>query len=335
MASKELTAAQERMRAIFDSAGPDDHPSRWDTLWETAEFLPFDRASSSPALIDLLKFRDRPSSSPVPNPTPGVPSQDCPSLGYSCLPPPIRKDGTRRRVLVPGCGRGYDVALFAAHGYDAYGLEVSTHAADAARKWLERPGDGPLEGEYRAAQNEGPAKGRGWGKTVLLCGDFFSEEWQKDVTGWEEDGGGFDVVLDYTFQCALPPELKPKWAKRHASLLRLHDTKADPDSKTRPNDGMLVCLEFPTHKPAKSAGPPWASPPLVYTELLKRPGEEITYGENRVVLATDRPEADNALVRVAHYTPKRTHQVGIVDGVVTDCVSFWRPKSQVAERQRC
>lgn len=329
-----MEQASERMREIFNGANPDEHLDRWNSVWEKADCLPFDRASCNPAIIDLLLHRDRPCASPDPNPTPSAPSPNSTSLGYSALPPPIREDGKRRRALVPACGRGYDVALFAAHGYDAYGLEVSRHAADAARKWLENPGEGPLEGEYRIAQQEGKIKGGGWGKMTVLCGDFFDEEWTKEVDGWEEDGGGFDVIMDYTFLCVLPFELKPKWAKHQSSLLRRHDTKADPNSETRPNDGMLICIEFPTSKPLAQGGPPWALPPITYVELLKRPGEDITYNENGEVVATDRPEADDALVKIAHYTPRRTHEVAKVDGVVRDCVSIWRPKSDVAERQR-
>ncbi|KAI8931047.1 hypothetical protein NX059_012058 [Plenodomus lindquistii] len=128
--------------------------------------------------------------------------------------------------------------------------------------------------------------------------------------------------------------MRPKWAKRMVGLLREHDIKADPDSQTRHNDGVLICLEFPTHKPANSGGPPWSCPPTVHAELLKRPGEEISYGEDGVVVVTDRPEAEDALVKIAHYTPRRTHDVGIVKGVVRDCVSMWRLKSHVSERER-
>ncbi|KAI8931046.1 hypothetical protein NX059_012057 [Plenodomus lindquistii] len=192
------SANQDRMRTLFTTAPAKDHPSRWDSLWESSTFLPWDRASSSPALIDLLRIRDRPSTSPDPNPTPGAPAPNSSSLGYASLPPPSREDGTRRRVLVPGCGRGYDVALFAAHGYDAYGLEVSAHAAAAARKWLESPGEGPLEGEFKVFDEEGRAKEGVWGKVVVLEGDFFDDSWTGEVEGWEADGGGFDVILDYT-----------------------------------------------------------------------------------------------------------------------------------------
>jgi protein-L-isoaspartate O-methyltransferase len=104
----------------------------------------------------------------------------------------LKDDGKRRRVLVPGCGKGYDVALFAAHGYDAYGLEVSSHAADAARKYLEEPGKGPLEGEY-AVRDEKVGKGA----MKVVCGDYFEDGWLGDVEGWEGNEG-FDIIYDNT-----------------------------------------------------------------------------------------------------------------------------------------
>ncbi len=89
-------------------------------------------------------------------------------------------------------------------------------------------------------------------------------------------------------------------------------------------NGVLICLEFPTHKPASSDGPPWSLPPTVHAELLKRPGEDIQYDEAGVVVATERSNGPDALIRVAHYTPQRTHDVGVIKGVVRDCVSVWR-----------
>ena len=61
---------------------------------------------------------------------------------------------------------------------------------------------------------------------------------------------------------------------------------------------------------------------------MKRPGDDMTYDKEGVVMATDRDESDNALVRVAHWTPKRTHNIAVINGVVRDCVSVWRHKKQ-------
>ena len=122
--------------------------------------------------------------------------------------------------------------------------------------------------------------------------------------------------------------MRPSWAAQTTLLLRKSD-KAQPNT-----GGVLVCLEFPTHKPVSSGGPPWSLPPLVHTELLKRPGEDIRYNEEGVVVKTDGQEGESALVKIAHYTPKRTHDVGVIKGVVRDCVSMWRHKGDCAEGER-
>ncbi|KAF2133778.1 S-adenosyl-L-methionine-dependent methyltransferase [Dothidotthia symphoricarpi CBS 119687] len=307
------TQNQDRLRSLFQSIPATQHAEGWDSLWEDASFLPWDRGHANPALIDLLSAGlssslDYPPTSDTKNPTPGAPEVG--KIGQIDFPPPVKSDGMRLRVLVPGCGKGYDVALFAAHGYDAYGLEVSAHATQAAKRYVGEAGDGPLEGEYIAARAVGP-----WNKDAkraIVSGDYFDDAWLGEIKGWEAEKG-FDVIYDNTFLCALPPSLRPRWAARTASLLA--------------PSGSLICLEFPTHKPASSGGPPWSLPPTVHAELLKRPGEDIEYNDAGVVVASDRPEAENALVRVAHYTPWRTHSIGVVQGVTRDCVSIWRQKS--------
>lgn len=60
---------------------------------------------------------------------------------------------------------------------------------DTARTYLEDPGEG-REGEYKASE-------KGKGKTEVVLGDYFEDEWLKGVEGWEEDEG-FDVIYDNT-----------------------------------------------------------------------------------------------------------------------------------------
>ena len=40
---------------------------------------------------------------------------------------------TRRRAIVPGCGRGYDAAYFARLGLETWGVDISPTAVDAAK----------------------------------------------------------------------------------------------------------------------------------------------------------------------------------------------------------
>ncbi|KAJ4336713.1 hypothetical protein N0V95_008551 [Ascochyta clinopodiicola] len=317
------TQNQDRLRTHFSTldATPTAQGSGWDSLWEASTFLPWDRGYANPALIDLLASPSSPATSSDQNPTPGAPAAGSKPAPIE-LPSPVSKDGKRAKVLVPGCGTGYDVALFSAYGYDAYGLEVSSHAAKAAEQYLANAGPGSLENEYSDKD-----AGQGKGQAVCLVGDFFDDAWLKEAG--VEGQGGFDVIYDNTvcssfnlgawirgcilteqFLCALPPSLRPSWAKRISSLLS--------------KNGSLICLEFPTHKPASSGGPPWSLPPTVHAELLKQPGKEISYDEGGVVVASDREEGPGALRRVAHYTPRRTHDAGVIKGVVRDNVSVWR-----------
>lgn len=87
--------------------------------------------------------------------------------------------------MVPGCGKGYDVLLLSAFGYDAYGLEISSNALEAARR-TEKEMDG--KGDYE--MREGVEKGR----VTWLAGDFFADAFLKDVEG----EGAFDLIYDYT-----------------------------------------------------------------------------------------------------------------------------------------
>lgn len=194
------TQNQDRLRTHFASAPDNTHAARWDDLWKEGTFIPWDRGYANPALIDLLSHRTSPPTSSDPNPTPASPQPGSANLTGIELPAAVGKDGKRRRVLIPGCGKGYDVVLFASHGYDAYGLEVSAHAAEAARKYIEEVrGDGeaskgPLEGEYSTA---GKSHSHGSGTAKIILGDYFSDEWFTEVQGWK-DGEGFDVVYDNT-----------------------------------------------------------------------------------------------------------------------------------------
>jgi len=89
------------------------------------------------------------------------------------------------RVLVPGCGSGYEVRLFAESGHDVLGIDFSDAALEAARRTL-----GALAERVRQA-------------------DFFALE-----------EGAFDLVYERTFLCALPPRLRREWAGRAAELVR-------------------------------------------------------------------------------------------------------------------
>jgi SAM-dependent methyltransferase len=86
-----------------------------------------------------------------------------------------------RRVLVPGCGSGYEVRAFAGHGDEVLGIDFSEAALERARK---------LAVPVRQA-------------------DFFTL-----------DEPPYDLVYERTFLCALPRRLWPQWGARIAELVR-------------------------------------------------------------------------------------------------------------------
>jgi SAM-dependent methyltransferase len=88
------------------------------------------------------------------------------------------------KVLVPGCGTGYEIRELAERGHDVLGIDFSEAAVAAARAFL-----GPLASRVRRA-------------------DFF------------ELSGEFDLVYERAFLCALPRALWPRWAQHMAELVR-------------------------------------------------------------------------------------------------------------------
>jgi SAM-dependent methyltransferase len=94
---------------------------------------------------------------------------------------------TPGRVLIPGCGSGYEVRACHERGWDVLAMDHSPAALERARQVL-----GPLADK-------------------VLLADFFTHDF---------GGRKFDVVYERTFLCSLPPERWPAYAQRMADLLR-------------------------------------------------------------------------------------------------------------------
>lgn len=90
-----------------------------------------------------------------------------------------------QRVLIPGCGTGYEVKAFGERGHEVLAIEFSDAAIEVARRAL-----GPLADLVKKA-------------------DFFAFE-----------AAPFDMVYERAFLCALPRSLWPRWAARVAEVLR-------------------------------------------------------------------------------------------------------------------
>ncbi|KAL3265158.1 hypothetical protein ABHI18_000063 [Aspergillus niger] len=213
----------------FAERNVQDHGSAWAALWDAQYNDMWDRGKPSPALIDLVEYRKE-------------------------LFQPLAADGRRKKALVPGCGRGYDVVMLALHGFDAYGVEISATGVAAAQTYASKELQRPQA--YNFGEQESDSANPG--NVTFLEGDFFKTDWEPN--NLKGGGGLFDIIYDYTFLCALHPDMRRQWAARMAGLLR--------------DDGYLVCLEFPLYKDPALLGPPWGLQG-VYWDLLVRGGDGV------------------------------------------------------------
>jgi SAM-dependent methyltransferase len=262
-----------KLKETFTNRPVDQHIGGWDELWKT-EVTPWDRAGPSLALKDAV-------------------------TGHADLfHSPLTGPNSRKRALVPGCGRGYDVQLLASLGYDCFGVDGSESAIAAARKLESEVGSGGHGDLY--ATNDSDI---GRGEATLVVGDFFKDDFVQETNGKD-----FDLIFDYTFLCALPPDLRPKWAGRMSELLS--------------PSGLLVCLEWPLQKRPVEGGPPHGLTSNLYVELFNRPGEAVEYDQEGKVCSSEHEQKrpDNALERIMHLMPSRTHEAGKGN----DYVSVWR-----------
>ena len=90
------------------------------------------------------------------------------------------------RILIPGCGSGYEAFLLSEAGFDVLAIDFSEAAVALAKSNLGRYAD-----------------------RVQLA-DFFTFD----------AGTGFDVMIERAFLCALPPQMRPDYARRSAKLVR-------------------------------------------------------------------------------------------------------------------
>jgi SAM-dependent methyltransferase len=100
----------------------------------------------------------------------------------------LEAHGVRGRALVPGCGRGHEVALAVERGLDALGLDIAPTAVSEARA-----------GYPKLAER-------------FVVGDFFDPP--------PEMSGAFDVVLEHTCMSALPPALRAEYRRGVDRTLR-------------------------------------------------------------------------------------------------------------------
>ncbi|KAE8658642.1 Thiocyanate methyltransferase 1 [Hibiscus syriacus] len=145
------------------------------------------------------------------------------------------------RALVPGCGTGYDVVAMACTGRHVVGLDISEEAIKKAKQM----------------SSSSPNVDH----STFLKEDFFS--WRPTDL--------FDLVFDYTFFCAIQPDMRSAWAQQIQNLLK--------------PDGELITLMFPIDDHA--GGPPYKVSIEDYEKVLHPMGfKAISVVDNELAIET-------------------------------------------------
>jgi methyl halide transferase len=168
---KSVMDARARLQKHFQEYPGEKYGEGWENLWTEGDFLPWDKGSPNPALIDTLKEHED-------------------IIGNAM----VERDGKvrRKKALVPGCGRGVDVLLLKSFGYEAIGLEYSETAVKACHDFEEQHGS-----EYHILDEK-----LGEGTAKFVVGDFFRDDWLTHTAGSEKT---FDLIYDYTVRNCSPP----------------------------------------------------------------------------------------------------------------------------------
>jgi SAM-dependent methyltransferase len=90
------------------------------------------------------------------------------------------------RILIPGCGTGYEVQAFHAAGYEVSAMDFSPAAVEQAKRVL------------------------GFLAERVIWGDFFTYDFGQRR---------FDLIYERTFLCSMTPSRWPEYVNRVAELL--------------------------------------------------------------------------------------------------------------------
>ncbi len=100
----------------------------------------------------------------------------------------LKKKGKGAKVLIPGCGSGYEIKAFAEAGYEVTAIDFASFAVERAKRMV-----GPTLAPR------------------VLVGDFFS---------YDFPAAGFDLIYERSFICSIPPERRQAYRDRMAQLLK-------------------------------------------------------------------------------------------------------------------
>ncbi|XP_073309425.1 thiocyanate methyltransferase 1-like [Primulina huaijiensis] len=149
-------------------------------------------------------------------------------------------DLPKGRALVPGCGSGYDVVAIACSERYVVGIDISDNAIAKA--------------------------------TELSCASPNAEHFtflKEDFFTWHP-AELFDLIFDYTFFCAIEPDMRSAWASKTHDLLK--------------PDGELITLMYPIED--REGGPPYKVSVADYEDVLHPAGFRATsIFENELAIA--------------------------------------------------
>lgn len=140
---------------------------------------------------------------------------------------PAVSGGTSQPVLVPLCGKSLDMHWLASQGHPVVGVELDRGAAES---FFDEAG---MTAQSRDCD---PLPGLSAGGITIFIGDFFEFE----------HSSRFSLVYDRAALIALPPETRPRYLNKLASLMA-NDAQ-----------GLLITLEYPQ---SNMDGPPFSVMP--------------------------------------------------------------------------
>ena len=124
----------------------------------------------------------------------------------------FKKNKEIKKILIPGCGKGHDAFFLATLGHDVYALDFSKQAIGFMHK---------------------SAKKKNININIL----------NNDIFNMRQYYGFFDIILEYTFFCAIPPASRKKYIKTIFNLLN--------------NNGKFIGILLPINKKINEGGPPF------------------------------------------------------------------------------
>ena len=133
------------------------------------------------------------------------------------MPTPIfveffKKITSPKNILIPGSGRGHDALFLSKKKHNVFAIDFSKKAISYIKKKS-------LELET---------------SLHLICDDFFN------INNLD---GKIDIILEYTFFCAIHPDMRLKYIEKSSKFLR--------------NKGLFVAILLPINKILNDDGPPF------------------------------------------------------------------------------